>query len=474
MGFASQRTLLWSFALLIVAGAAFGVPPLYRIALLGSGFKAHIMCSGVFVSGRTPQSLLDAELTGPRYELLNFFDVNVDRGAKRVTSSLFGTIGQTAIFREGLGCTLIDGRTEEELRAEIAGLASPPAPISRDALWPDGERVDLVATTPGIDRAALEAAIDAAFAEPDPSHPRRTRAMVVVHDGRIVAERYAPGFDAAMPLIGWSMTKTATAALIGLAVKDGRLRIGDDDLVPEWRKENDPRRNITLDDLLQMQSGLEFEEAYGDDLSDVTQMLFVKGNMAKFAASKPLDHPPGTYWHYSSGTPVIIARVLGESFSDPRNYLRFPREKLFAPLGMRTAVLEPDASGTLVGASFMFASARDWARLGLLYLQNGMWQGRQLLPADWVAYSLKPASAAPDQEYGACVWLKLTDSENLGEPPMPADAYYMLGHDKQVIAVIPSRDLVIVRLGLTRAGAVWDEAKELAPIVQAFPTSGGR
>lgn len=470
MRFASiRKALLWSVAALIIAGAALGGPDLYRIALLGAGFKAHVMCSGVFVSGRTPQSLLDAELTGPRYELLNFFDVNIERDAKRVTASFFGIARQTAIFREGLGCTLIDGRTEEELRAEAAGLFSPVASTNHDALWPQGERADFAAANPLVDRTALEAAIDAAFAESDPSRPRRTRALVVVHQGRIVAERYAPGFDATMPLIGWSMTKTATNVLIGLAVKEGRLRVSDNALMPEWRGPDDPRREITLDELLHMQSGLAFDEGYGNDFSDVAQMLFVQGNMAKFAASKPLAHPPGSFWSYSSGTAVIIARILGDTFADPQAYLRFPRQRLFGPLGMRTAVLEPDASGTLVGSSLMFASARDWGRLGLLFLQNGVWQGRRLLPEGWVAYSLTPAAKAPDERYGASVWLKLPDSEGFGEPPMPEDVYYMLGHDQQIVAVIPSRDLVIVRLGLTRKGDDWDNARELAPIVQAFP-----
>jgi CubicO group peptidase (beta-lactamase class C family) len=139
-------------------------------------------------------------------------------------------------------------------------------------------------------------------------------------------------------------------------------------------------------------------------------MLFVKGNMAKFAASKPLDHTPGSFWSYSSGTTVIVARILGDTFADARDSLRFSRERLFGPLGMRTAVLEPDAYGTFIGASFMFASARDWARLGLLFLQDGVWQGGRLLPEGWVAYSLAPAKAAPDGQYGAQVWLKLPES----------------------------------------------------------------
>ena len=186
-------------------------------------------------------------------------------------------------------------------------------------------------------------------------------------------------------------------------------------------------------------------------------------------APKPLVDTPDTHWSYSTGTTSIINAVLRETFDDELEYLRFPRRRLFAPLGMRTASLAPDASGTLQGASFVYASARDWARLGLLFLRDGIWQGTQLLPKGWVAYSLGPAPHAPDREYGAQVWLKLPDSPGFGEPPMPSDAFYMLGHNGQVVAMVPSRDLVIVRLGLTQAGGDWEPARDLAPLVNAFP-----
>ena len=408
-------------------------------------------------------------MTGPGYELLQFFQSRVERGAKRVTASMFGLGQRTAIFREGLGCTLVVDRIEDELRAQAAGIFPPPAASELDALWPEGERVDLEALPQGVNQVALEAGVSAAFAEPDSAHLRRTRALVVVHGGRIVAERYAPGFDATMPLIGWSMTKMAINALVGIAVQDGKLALTGEALLPEWRKNADPRREITLDQLLRMTSGLSFNEDYADHSSDVIQMLFVQGDKAGFAAAKPLEHAPGTYWYYSGGTSNILARILRQGFAEERDYLRFPRERLFKPLGMSSAVLEPDEAGTFVGSSLMYASARDWARLGLLFLRDGVWQGRRLLPEGWVAHSLTPTERAPDAQYGAHIWLKLPESPGLGEPPMPEDAYYMLGFDEQIVAVVPSRDLVIVRLGHTRAEGAWDNARDLAPIVQAFP-----
>jgi hypothetical protein len=440
----------------------------YRVALVGSGFNAEILCGGVFVSGRDAEDVKAKDLSGPGYELLRFFQQTIERDKRRVTASLHGFAAQTAIYREGLGCTLIGRRSEERLREEARGLGVVTS-ADPEALWPQGERTDLDAPAEGVDRPALDAAVASAFAEPDPARPRNTRAIVVVHRGAIVAERYAPGFDAAMPLIGWSMTKGALNALVGLRVKDGKIAMTDRALVPEWRGEGDERRDISLDQLLRMSSGLAFDESYDDPLADVTVMLFARGDMAKFAADKPLVHQPGTDWSYSSGTSAIVAGALRATFANEQDYLRYPRERLFDPLGMRSAVIAPDVSGTLVGSSLLYASARDFARLGLLYLQDGVWQGERLLPEGWVDYTLTPTKDAPDATYGAHMWLKLPQSEGNGEPPMPEDAYYFLGHDEQIIAIVPSRDLVIVRLGLTARGGAWDHAKDLSPIVNAFP-----
>ena len=327
----------------------------------------------MFVSGRDPAAVEAEDLSGPGFELLRYFDKRVERDDKRVTASFHGLASQTAIFRDGFGCTPHRRRARNLDRRRRSPHCRLPDP---EALWPEGERVDLGASGEGIDRPALDAAVAAAFTEPDPAHPRNTRALVVVHRGRIVAERYAPGFDARQPLIGWSMTKGAMNALIGLRVKDGKLAVTDQALLPEWRGQGDKRGDISLDDLLRMSSGLAFDESYDDPLADVTEMLFVTGDMAKFAASKQLLHPPGSYWAYSSGTSVLLAAVLRETFASEDDYLRFPRERLFGPLGMRSAVLETDASGTFVGSSLLYASARDFARLGLLFLHDGVWQGR--------------------------------------------------------------------------------------------------
>jgi CubicO group peptidase (beta-lactamase class C family) len=453
-------------AVLLVAGGVVAAVRAYRTIVLGPGFLAHLVCSGTFVSGRDPQAVVIDDLS--HYGPISLFQWRLDRQSKTVTASLFGIGRRVAVFREGLGCTLAIGTTEAELRAQAGGVFLDPAPLDSHALWPEGERVDLDALPAGVDAARLGAAIDAAFAEPSPKpkHLRHTRAIVVVYRGRIVAERYAPGFDPHMPLLGWSMAKTALNALTGVMVRDGALKVSDKGLLPEWRE--DARRGISLDQLLRMTSGLDFDD---DDNNE--RMLFTVGDIGAFAASKKLASPPGTTWAYTQGPSNIIALIMRKRFGGEKDYLRFPREQLFEPLGMRSAVLEPDSAGTFIGSTFMYASARDWARLGLLFLQDGVWRGRRLLPEGWVGYTTTPTRQSPGGRYGAHVWLRLPDSTNLGVPPMPEDACYMLGYDQQIVAMIPSRDLVIVRLGLTRKTKAFDHARELAPIVAAFPPSDG-
>src|SRR5262245_1244189 len=277
-----RRTWLMLAAIAAAAIVAAGFHA-YRIARVGSGASAELLCAGVFVSGRAPDDVKANDLTGPGYELLRFFQQTIDRDGRRVTASAYGLGSQTAVYRDGLGCTLIDGVSEAELRKEAQGLDIKPS-LDPEALWPEGERVDLGADADGVDRGALDAAVAANFAEPNPSRLRDTRALVVVHRGRIVAERYAPGFNATMPLVGWSVTKGALNALIGMRVKDGKLAVADRALMPEWRGEDDKRRDITLDDLLRMSSGLAFDESYDNPLADVTVMLFARGDMAKFTA----------------------------------------------------------------------------------------------------------------------------------------------------------------------------------------------
>jgi CubicO group peptidase (beta-lactamase class C family) len=314
---------------------------------------------------------------------------------------------------------------------------------------------------------ALHAAVERAFGEPNPRR-RRTRAVLVVKDGRIVAEQYAAGFTEATPFPGWSMTKSVLGALIGILVGENRLSLGDRALLPLWRN-GDPRGAITVEDLLRMRSGLAFSERYADFSSDVIRMLFLEADAAAYAAARPLSAPPGTLWSYASGTTNILSKIARQIVGDAA-YLRWPRRVLFDPLGMDSAVIETDASGTFVASSFMVATARDWARFGQLYLQDGVWEGRRILPDGWVRWSTSPTPESPGGRYGAHWWLRL-QPEIGGETPaaarIPADAYFAIGHEGQTLTVIPSRGLVIVRLGLSIHIDAWNQAALTADVLDA-------
>jgi CubicO group peptidase (beta-lactamase class C family) len=232
--------------------------------------------------------------------------------------------------------------------------------------------------------------------ETDAALPRRTRAIVIVHGGRIVAERYADGYGSASLFTGWSMTKSVTNALVGILTAQNALDIDADRLRPEWRSPDDPRSAITLHDLLTMSSGLGFDESYAPS-GAATRMLFDSHDAAAVAADSPLLHDPGTVWSYSSATTNIVSAVVRDAFKSHDEYIAFPRRALFDRIGMTTAVLEPDPSGTFVGSSFMYATARDWARFGLLFLRDGTWNVERILPEGWVDYSVIDAIEAGGQ-----------------------------------------------------------------------------
>jgi CubicO group peptidase (beta-lactamase class C family) len=430
--------------------------------LIGNGYVAKTVCSGVFVSSRKPQTVRDAEIEANGPGVLRLVAVLVDRSARTATAHFLGLGHRVAVFRGPLGCTLAIGVDPLELASRALPPDTAPVPPER---WTSGDRGGR-ASAP-LAPEALAAAIEYAFTEPGPNPTRRTRAVVVVHDGRLVAERYAPGFGRESALAGWSMSKTAVNALVGVLVRDGALALDAPIAAPEWGAPDDPRRAITLRQLLQMSSGLEFAESAQNPLGDLVRMLFGTADAAHFAADKALAAPPGTRWSYSSGTTNIVARALRRAVGGSEaDYLTFPRRRLFVPLGMSTAILEPDAAGGLVGSSFMFASSRDWARLGQLYLDDGVREGSRILPQGWVAFTTTPAPASSGA-YGAHVWLRVPPryAPN-GEAGVPRDAYHAVGHEGQFLTIAPSRRLVVVRLGLSVGAGAWDHAEFLRRLLE--------
>lgn len=434
------KYILWSFGLIGLGIIGYVSFTLWRVLSIGTAYQAKQFCSGVFVSQRTPESIFNrdvlveiAGLSTLEQSIVKSIQVNIDRPQQSVSASIFGLAKHQAIFRPGLGCTLVIDRSEQELRSQAKQLNFTPR---QDRLWLPGKTDQI---PPEINQKQLTAAMDWIF-----SPQRDSRAVVIVYKGQIVAERYAPGFSAQMPLHGWSMTKSVMNALVGILVKEGKLSPTDKNLMPEWNSPGDRRSQITLDQMLRMSSGLKFDENEGNPLGNLIQMLYGQSDVAAYAASQPLEAEPGTKWQYASGTSNIISRIVRRAIGSDADYLTFPRRALFNPLGMSSAVIEPDASGTFIGSAFMYATARDWARFGLLYLQDGVWEGQRILPEGWVEYSRTPAPAAPQKDYAAHFRLM-----NVATPSgqKQISMFNAQGFQDQYTAIIPARQLVIVHLG---------------------------
>lgn len=446
-----RRPLLALLGLAAVGALVYGGHQLYVATSVGTGYAAKVICSLALESGQDPEALRRDYVAHEIAPLGAVLGVDVDREAGVVDASALGLVHARAIHREGLGCTLVADAREAALRAERPELAPRP-PLPADRPWPHGS-----APPPEPPPPAVEATIDRAFAEPNPpgDPQRQTTAVLVAHEGRLVAERYAPGYGPATPMLSWSMAKSVLATLVGIAADEGLLALDAPAPVPAWRGPDDPRGAITVDQLLRQSSGLAFDETYGA-VNDVSRMLFTRGDTGRFAASFPLAHDPGTFWAYSSGTSNILARILRDAFGgDLGAMVRFARRELFAPADMRTAFLEPDASGSFIGSSFAFMSARDWARFGQLHLQQGVWEGERVLPEGWVAYVTTPAPASRGR-YGAHWWLNAGDPDDPDArmwPSLPREIYAARGHSGQYVAVDPTTRLVVVRLGLAHGDA---------------------
>jgi CubicO group peptidase (beta-lactamase class C family) len=441
----------WTSGIVAAAILGWGLWQLRAYFAVGAGYKAKAVCTAVFGSRRDVDPHRWEQIRADSYWILRPFRVTVDRAGRRVTASFGGFAPRRAVHREGAGATLLVGDRPP------APFQAPPAPRPTPRSWATGP------TPPPLQRI-----IDSAFDEPAPRRLRRTQAVVVVHDGRIVAERYAPGIAVDTPLPGWSMAKSVLSALVGLLVDEGRLALDGRELLPHWAAP-DPRSAITLEDLLRMRSGLRFSEVYANPWSDVLHMLYNCGDMAGYASHRPLAAKPGTVWSYASGTSNILSHLIRRTVGDPA-YHAFPRHALFERIGMTSAVLEPDAAGTFVCSSYMLATARDWARYGQLWADAGRWDGEQVLSREWVRFSTTPTPQS-DNRYGAHWWLKL-NPEIGGDTPdagrIDPDAFFAVGHEGQTLTVIPSRRLVVVRLGASIYIDAWNQAAFIAQIRDAM------
>ncbi|WBQ11945.1 beta-lactamase family protein [Hyphomonadaceae bacterium BL14] len=390
----------------------------------GTGITAKQVCSLVFVSGLEPeraQALYTDPLLGPALPLVS---VSVDETAREAQASVLGLAWrQRAVYREGLGCTLVHGSG-----AFDAALSVPARPA-------DSAQIDAAHRDAQFDAAALDAALDAVFTEDG----RNTLAALVMHDGAIVAERYANGVTHETALHGWSMTKSLAATMAGVLVQRGLIDIHAPGQVPALAAAG--RSDITVDQLLRMTGGLAGYE--GNDGTDPTsEMLFTQSDMAMFAATREQIAAPGERWDYQSGNTILAGSALEPYLGDtPAGVIETVRAWLFEPLSMNTAILEADESGTQKWSSYMYASARDWARLGQLYLDDGRApDGTQIIPAHWTAYVSEPTPGS-DGLYGSGFWMYRTG--------LPDGTFIMNGFQGQYAFIIPSEGLVVVRLGAT-------------------------
>jgi CubicO group peptidase (beta-lactamase class C family) len=460
--------IVWGVLIVLASAAAWALPRFWRMVAIGGAYKAKVLCSIIFGTDRAIDPQRADDVSADSYWLLRLFRVRVDRSQQSVSTSFLGLRPRSAVYRAGLGATLTHPRrsTSEERTAALSTTSSV-ALSSLDFAHPSraSGRPELVEGS----RPRIDAVVEAAFTEPNPKRLRRTRAIVVVRDGRVIAERYASGFNDTTPLPGWSMTKSVLGALIGILVGEGRLSPQDKALHHDWQPP-DPRSEISLEDLLRMRSGLKFTEAYSDFSSDVIEMLFNRPDAAAYAASQPLLAAPGTVWSYSSGTTNILSGIARRIVGDA-DYLQWPRRALFDRIGMTSAVMEPDASGTFVGSSFMLATARDWARFAQLYLDDGVCKGVRIIPENWVRFSTTATVQSPSGIYGAHWWLRLQPElggATRAAERIPTDAFFAVGHEGQVLTVVPSLRLVVVRLGLSIHIDAWDHAAFLADLVDAL------
>jgi CubicO group peptidase (beta-lactamase class C family) len=419
-------------------------------ARLGSAYAAKILASAVFIAGRSPESVLSEELG-----FIPRVNYRIDGVEKTLTAWTAPDTKVTAVFRDGLGVALaLDGDIGALKKQARPDLIPALGSLSR-AAWPMGDTPSGRSRPSGINEAALELAVARMFEEPNAWYKRRTRAVVILLDGEIIAERYGEGFDAGQKFPAWSISKSIQHALYGIAVRDKKLAIADLAPIAEWKGTGDPRSAITIDMLLRMSSGLKYNEFDFLPPADLTTMLYLEPSAADYAIRAPLAHPPDTSWAYSSATANILSQILRQAYGDD-DYYRLPYRALFAKIGMRNTVVEADPAGTLVFSSYVFSTARDLARFGLLYAQDGTWLGERILPEGWTTYARTRTPTAPEGEYGAQWWLPSDTERAKAEKrgtPLPPDTFFGEGFEGQKLFVIPSRKLVILRLGLAYLSA---------------------
>ena len=405
-----------------------------------SGFSSKSIASGHFLDNRSLETI---EQGDNDIDKIDWATNEINEAGKFVTSTVHGLKERKAIYREGLGATLINDDFDVSKPYEVPkrtkannNLPYPYGNLEPKACLPNG--MDTLFSN--IDYNKLQKAVANAFDKKGVKN-KRTRSVIVIYKDKIIAEKYADGFTKNSKLLGWSMTKSLTATYFGILQHQGKIDIMKPAPIEEWK--NDERSKITINDLLHMNSGLEWEENY-NKISDVTKMLFQAKDMTQSQIDKPLVGKPNNTWNYSSGTTNLLSGILRKQFKTHQEYLDFWYSALIDKIGMNSMIIETDMAGNFVGSSYSWATTRDWAKFGLLYLHKGNWNGEQLFNTSWANYVATPTNTSNGQ-YGAHFWL----NANGNFPDVPKDFYRCSGYQGQIVAIIPSYDLVVVRMGLS-------------------------
>jgi CubicO group peptidase (beta-lactamase class C family) len=431
-----MKKFLKIFAVLLLIALVYLRIEIYPQLDLISGFSAKSVASGHFIDGRSLETIQQGDND---IDKIDWATNKIDEKQRFVTSSVYGLKTRKAIYREGLGATLINDDFDVSKPYEVPFRAWKNQLINNKP-FPYGQNNHKDTIFSNIDYAKLNAAVANAFDKKGEKN-KRTRSVIVIYKDKIIAEKYADGFNKNSKILGWSMTKSITGTLFGVLQKQGKIDIMKPAPIDEWK--NDERAIITINDLLHMNSGLEWEEDYGK-ISDATKMLFQADDMTKSQIDKPLVGKPNNTWNYSSGTTNLLSGILRKQFKTHQEYLDFWYSALIDKIGMNSMVVETDMAGNFVGSSYSWATTRDWAKFGLLYLHKGNWNGEQIFDESWAKYVAKPTNGS-NGKYGAHFWL----NANGDFPDVPRDFYRCSGYQGQMVAIFPSQDLVIVRMGLS-------------------------
>lgn len=446
----NTRKTIKIIAVILLLGILFGFYYLYDRLPVINGYAAKNMCSCVFVAGREQKEIETKDLN---FSFIKYASNTIDYQNKTVTSSFLGMRSQKAFYNEKTGCSLVNNG--QPFNTESIDIQLPKKLTLSAAFVDFASKNDIPVN---INKEKIQNAVDNHFIEVEGENPKNTRAIVVLYGNQLIAEKYAEGFDKNTKQLGWSMAKSIMSTLTGILVQKGKIDINQPTGIETWQ--NDERKNITWKHLLQMNSGLEWEENYGA-ISDVTKMLYTEDDVYSFAVNHKLDGTIGKTWKYSSGTSNILSGLIRKQLDNDEAYLNFANKELFNWIGAESMVLEADPAGTIVGSSYAWATPRDWAKYGLLYLQNGKVADQQILPIWWAEFTASPAEGS-ENKYGAQFW-KQNDEEF---PSVPKDMYFADGFQGQRIFIIPSKNIVVVRFGLSNKGDISYD-KLLKEIIEA-------